>query len=389
VKSPATQQPSYLATQLLTCLATICLSIAVAACSRATSTGSPAIRLTDTAVEVTGLSTDTLNALTSAHYSDDQWQQVFRVAVSKDAPPMLGSYAVSDGIVRFTPAFPLDAGRQYDVAFDAARIPGAPSGSSPVTATVGRPAEHTEPSTVITQIYPTADSVPANVLRMYIEFSAPMGRKSGVEYIKLLDEQGKEVPGAVLPLDYEFWSPDHTRFTVFFDPGRVKQGILPNRQMGRAFKPGEMVTLVVSHEWRDEHGLPLKDDYRRTFHVTAPDERPLDPSQWRIAAPAASSREPVVVTFSKTLDHSLLMRAVGIRRDGNAVAGDVQVGEGEASWRFTPRDAWRAGTYQLFALQDLEDIAGNQVGRAFEVDNFDTVDKDPDPKAVTLPFVVR
>ncbi len=31
------------------------------------------------------------------------------------------------------------------------------------------------------------------------------------------------IRGAVLPLDYEFWSPDHRRFTVFFDPGRVSK----------------------------------------------------------------------------------------------------------------------------------------------------------------------
>jgi hypothetical protein len=44
-------------------------------------------------------------------------------------------------------------------------------------------------------------------MRMYVEFSAPMERKSGVEYITLLDHAGKEIPGAVLPLEYEFWSP--------------------------------------------------------------------------------------------------------------------------------------------------------------------------------------
>jgi len=92
---------------------------------------------------------------------------------------------------------------------------------------------------------------------MYIEFSGPMGRKSGIEYISLLDSSGREIPGAVLPLDYELWSPDHTRFTVLFDPGRVKKGILPNRQMGRPLEVGRSVTLVISREWRDAHGLPL------------------------------------------------------------------------------------------------------------------------------------
>ena len=32
---------------------------------------------------------------------------------------------------------------------------------------------------------------------------------------------------------------------------------------------------------------------------------------------------------------------------------------------------------------------GNQIGRAFEVDNFDTVDKTPNPQTITIPFRVR
>jgi hypothetical protein len=224
---------------------------------------------------------------------------------------------------------------------------------------------------------------------MYIEFSAPMGRKSGIEYITLLDHAGKEIPGAVLPLDYEFWSPDHKRFTVFFDPGRVKQGILPNREMGRAFTPGKTVTLVIDKEWRDEHGLPLKEEHRRVYEVLPADTQPLDPEQWKLTAPAAGGRDAFVATFPRALDHSLLQRALGVRRSDMPIDGDIQIGTGETEWRFIPREPWKPGEYQFLALDVLEDVAGNQVGRAFEVDNFDTVDKDPDPKAVTIPFRVR
>ena len=47
------------------------------------------------------------------------------------------------------------------------------------------------------------------------------------------------------------------------------------------------------------------------------------------------------------------------------------------------------GQYQLLALDILEDVAGNQIGRAFEVDNFDTVDKSPNPQRIMIPFTVR
>ena len=46
-------------------------------------------------------------------------------------------------------------------------------------------------------------------------------------------------------------------------------------------------------------------------------------------------------------------------------------------------------SHQLLALDTLEDAAGNQIGRAFEVDNFDTVDKSPNPQRIMIPFTVR
>ena len=97
----------------------------------------------------------------------------------------------------------------------------------------------------------------------------------------------------------------------------------------------------------------------------------------------------LVVTFPKPLDHGLLMRALGVTRGDTAVAGDVIVAEGETRWMFTPREPWQAGQHRLLALDILEDVAGNQIGRAFEVDNFDTVDKSPDSQRIMTPFDVR
>jgi hypothetical protein len=303
---------------------------------------------------------------------------------------MLGSHAVVRGTLRFTPAFPLDPGRQYEVRFDPSRVPGSAARSAtPLVAMVGRPAAATEPSTVVTQVYPSGDEVPENLLRMYVEFSAPMGRRSGIEHLKLLNGSGVEIPGAVLPLDYEFWSPDHRRFTVFFDPGRVKDGILPNREMGRPLTESGQMTLVVSREWRDEHGLALKDDYRRTYRVTHADTRPIDTAAWKIQAPASRGRDALVVTFPEPLDRGLLMRALGVRQRDAAIDGEIVVSEHETRWAFTPKEPWRAGAYELLALDILEDLAGNQIGRAFEVDNFETVDKSPDPQSIRLPFIVR
>jgi hypothetical protein len=365
---------------------------AAAACSRpAASSSAPAIRLVEPSgatayVDVIGLDGRVVDRLEDADLTAEQWGSFFRVSVSDEAPAILGTYSVVSGALRFTPAFAFDPGRTYKVHFDGARIPiGAPSPVT-LTADVARAATAAGPSTVVAQVYPSGGIVPENLLRMYIEFSAPMGRRTGIEYLRLEDDRGKVVENPFLPLDYEFWSPDRRRFTVFFDPGRVKDGILPNREMGRALYAGRTYTLIISREWRDDQGLPLKEDYRHTMRVGPAQADALDATDWRIVSPPPGSREPVTVTFPYALDHGLLTRALGVRHDGAQVEGDIRVESGETRWVFTPRAPWRPGRYDLLALSILEDAAGNQIGRAFEVDNFDTVDKSPNPQTVLLPF---
>jgi hypothetical protein len=241
---------------------------------------------------------------------------------------------------------------------------------------------------VVNAIYPTADLLPENQLRFYVTFSAPMGRKGGLDYIHLLDESGREVKDPFLPLDAEFWNADWTRYTLFVDPGRQKQGILPNEQLGRSLLRGRTYTIAIDREWRDAEGLPLKEGYRRQFRVGPPDERPLDTKSWRIAAPPTNTRDPLVVTFPDPLDHGLLLRAIGVAKQDQALAGDIAIDRQETRWSFTPRDPWTAGAYRLVVQPILEDLAGNRIGRAFEVDRFDRVDPKPEPDAIALPFTI-
>jgi hypothetical protein len=315
--------------------------------------------------------------------SPEAWTPVFRVAVAADQPPMLGEYVIERRRIRFTPMFPLDPGRHYHVTF-------VPAGAAPITATVGLPARHTTPTTTVAQVFPGGDVIPENQLRLYIHFSAPMGMKGGLEFVHLLDDQGKEVTDPFLPLDAEFWNDDRTRYTVFFDPGRQKRGIPVIEAMGRSLTAGKPVTLVVDAGWRDGNGLPLKESYRRTFRVGPADERPLDHTAWQISAPPSGTRAPLTVAFPEPLDHGLLLRALGVQgADGRPMAGDIIVGAGEVVWSFTPRQFWTEGAHNLVALGMLEDLAGNRIGRAFEVDQFDRSDRSAEPEKTLIPFTVR
>jgi hypothetical protein len=371
------------------------------ACARfGASAPPPQIQLNATlnTVDVTGLPAGSLRALSRTSLTSEHWQALLRVTVKSStatgsaaaAPPAVaGTYGVADGVLRFTPLFPLDEGRQYDVVFNPSRLPGEavePWRKELLTATVGKPAVDRSPSTVVTHIYPSGETMPANQLRMYLHFSAPMDWRSGYDYVELLDDRGRKVVDAFLPLDADFWNDDRTRYTVFFDPGRVKRGILPNRQMGRALEAGRRYTLVVKREWRDGHGLPLKEEFRHEFRATRAIERPLSTDAWNVMAPRAGSHEPLSVTFPDPLDHGLLQRALGVARRGAPLDGQATIETGERRWLFTPREPWTAGEYQIVALAFLEDLAGNRIGRAFEVDDFERTDITSEPERSIVPF---
>lgn len=341
-------------------------------------------------ITVTGFSSAELSSL-GGTFTPDEWRALVRVSVDSATgqnPPVAGQYRVSDNGVEFVPAFSLDPGRRYVVDVDPAKLP-TPRAAAAFHAVVSLPAESRTPTTTVTRMLPTSDVLPENLLRIYLEFSAPMSREHGRDFLKLVDERGNEVTNAFLALDVDFWSPDARRYTVFLDPGRVKRGILPNDQFGRALKPGHRFTLVVDPKWRDEHGQPLAAPFRHEFTVGPADMNPIRTSDWTLSTTKAGSRDPLIVTFPKPLDHGLLYRALGVERDGKPVDGEISIGVTEKEWRFTPSAPWTAGAHNLVALSILEDPMGNKIGRAFDIDSFKEIDKTAAPERTPIPFVVR
>jgi hypothetical protein len=55
----------------------------------------------------------------------------------------------------------------------------------------------------------------------------------------------------------------------------------------------------------------------------------------------------------------------------------------------TPREPWKAGDYKLVVDTGLEDLAGNHIGQAFDIDVFDHVTEHIATSTISVPFVVR
>lgn len=345
------------------------------------------------AIEITGLAAAEVQRL--AALSADERDKAFTVSVgveASDLPPLGGTLTSSGDVLRFQPRFPLEPGLSYRAVLHPTpdENTAAPNKTAPLVQVIEVPASDSDPTTVVTQIYPTAAILPENQLKFYIHFSASMSRGEAYQHVHLLDENDQPVEGVFLELGEELWDAEQRRFTLLFDPGRVKRGLKPREELGPAIVEGRAYSLVVDGAWRDATRTPLNSGARKHFRVGPPDETPIDTGRWELTAPAADSRDPLLVRFGEPLDHSLLERVVRvIGPSGVRIDGTIATGDREACWQFTPEQPWTAGRYQLAADTTLEDLAGNAIGRPFEVDQFDKIDERVETKSVSLPFEVR
>lgn len=323
-------------------------------------------------IEVTGLAPQTLAALREAGFNRAQWEKLLTVTVAgheaTTAGPMLGKYAVDGGAIVFTPRFPLRPGLAYLAVFEPAAIPATlfPDAER-VEATLELPKPPARPATTVAAVYPSGEALPANLLKFYICFSAPMTRGDSHARVRLVDGDDRDVPDAFLELGDELWDSRGMRLTLLFDPGRVKRGLKPHEDVGAPLVEGRRYALVIDDEWLDAQGRPLAHKFIKTFRVTAPDREQPDPARWRLALPPPGTRQPLSVNFDEPLDHALVEHMLAIRDEaGRNIAGQVAIDGHEMRWQFQPEELWQSGVYKLFIDAATEDRAGNSVGRAFE-----------------------
>lgn len=300
-------------------------------------------------------------------------------------PPVAGAYRLEAGALVFEPRYPPAAGVSYWAVFEPAALGFSGAGSS-LRIDVPRPRT---PPTVVEHVYPSADVLPENQLKLYVHFSAPMTRGKAYLHIDLLDDDGQEVERAFLELDQELWTRDFRRLTLLFDPGRIKTGLVPNLEEGRALIPGRMYTLVIGDEWRDASGQPLLREYRKTFRAGPFDDVAPDVATWVLRAPAGGTRDPVTAEFPEPMDHALVGGLLAIVDSlGDPIEGTVDVDRREMRWRFTPAHSWQPGAYELVAGTDLEDLAGNALNGLFEVDLREVDETEVTREFESLPFAV-
>jgi hypothetical protein len=293
-----------------------------------------------------------------------------------ELPAMAGRLIRDGGDVCFVPRFGFADGTTYTVTV-----------ASVTVAVLARPRPERPATAEVVGIRPTAAEVPRNLLRLYVCFSAPMSEGYAEANLRLVDDAGEAMAGALLGARNELWDTARRRLTVLLDHARIKRGLAAHRREGYPLRSGESFRLVVDDGFRDARGGPLRAPAGRRYSVGGDERRRVEPGAWRVTAPPAHSADPLRVAFGRPLDHGLLARCLRVTGpDGEPVGGTGEAGPEERSWRLVPSRPWRPGLHRLVVDPVLEDVAGNSVSRVFDRDLGRPEDDPRPPGPVTVPF---
>jgi len=325
-------------------------------------------------VSVCSLPPDLIAILRSCTRPDEFLRSLFRVTVAQSPSPsgdslpdMSGRYLIFEDEVRFLPHFPFERDLKYRASFDPQPLDG-PLTAKSLNLEFLIPSEQKTPArTEVTDIFPSCDVLPENLLRFYVCFSNSMQRGRALKEISLLDSDGQPVADALYRPPVELWDGNMRHLTVLLDPGRLKRWVGPNVELGPPLKIGQKYTLEIGSGINDLYGRPLRERFRKHFVVGDPVRKRISVENWKILTPATGSRRALVLMFTSPLDWALLLRTITIEsQDGSVIAGQVVVDQHEGRWSFTPASLWIAAVYYIRVGSSLEDVCGNSITGAFD-----------------------
>ncbi len=205
---------------------------------------------------------------------DSILQQVnIRLVKDVEQPVIPGEYLVNKNEIIFEPLLPFTRGLTYGVyvrgkLFDKIEIPRDTSVPQ------------------LLAIYPGSDSLPENLLKIYLVFSHPMMEGHSMDHITLQDEKGDSLAGSFLHLQSELWNEEGTVLSLWLDPGRIKRDLQPNKQFGPPLIKNRHYTLLIDAQWPDKQGTILGRPYSKKFIATERDTVSPNPDQWSLRIPA-------------------------------------------------------------------------------------------------------
>jgi hypothetical protein len=282
--------------------------------------------------------------------------------------PVAGRFELDQDAVCFIPRFPFQDGISYSLLVDL--LPEGRRIEDLEVWTIHRPVPQDTPTTEVVAVYPSADELPVNQLKLYVYFSSPMSEGWAARAVHVRRADNGELLDAVfLATEPELWDRERRRLTLLFDPGRIKRGLASNEEAGYPLIEGVPIIVTMDSKFRDFAGRPLRIGAERRYEIAPPVRARVNPADWRYHCPTAGSKDPLTVEFDRPLDHALLQHSLWVNdRAGVPLQGRGSVGPGEGCWRFEPQSSWEEGQHQLLIDPRLEDLAGNSLIRVFDRD---------------------
>lgn len=310
---------------------------------------------------------DIVKLVQDHNFSFEEWTSFFNVKTNPNSPPVLGEYKIVNNHLAFYPKFLPDPKIRYFVTFS------YPNLSNVLSSEISEQASYTDvvsfepPETTrpeVTSVIPKLDIVPANLLRFYVYFSAPMGFENPYDYIKIEDKDGNELINPFVIIPEGLWNIDRTRLTLLLHPGRVKQGVGPNMIEGDILRAGNFYTLKIHSEWKGSSGEPLKENFSLPINASNPLRKAINVNIWALKATQDQIGILTIVT-DHPLDQPLAKRMLYImNKEGKILPSQVEFVSPEEI-----RVLWRPdGSKELELHIDprLEDVCGNTPLYAFD-----------------------
>ncbi len=279
-----------------------------------------------------------------------------KVTLANSNQNILGNLSEDGDAILFTPLIPLTPGLTYKI-MQAGKFIGE----------IKVPVSNSNEAPHIIAVYPQGDTLPENNLKLYLQFSHAMLTGNAIDHITLL--HGKDtLQDVFLDLQPELWDTTGKVLTLWLDPGRIKRGLVLNRERGNPLKRGDNYQLIISSKWKDSRGLNLQ-EYSKNFVAGPWDDQQPDINKWQLNLPLSGTKDPMVIKLNEPLDHYLLQESVTVLNSrGVPVQGTCSVSNNDGTWEFTPTQPWLAGNYILRVDARLEDLAGNNLNKVFDRD---------------------
>jgi hypothetical protein len=350
---------------------------------------------TSKGITVANLDPDLMTCLGRYLQAGGPLQSILRVnvvptgeSIDDDLPDVFGHCQILEDGVRFMPHFPFERGLRYRASFDP-RPFGRGELSDMLKIEFSLPGEQSVLPMQVKHIFPSSRCLPENLLRFYVCFSNSMQRSRARSEITLLGSDGKPAPDALYRAPVELWDRSMQHLTILLDPGRLKRGVGPNRELGPPLKTGQIYTLAVGAGMTDLSGRQLGETVYKRFYVTDPVREPVAVERWKIVPPVTDSCQPLVLTFPRPLDWALLPHSITIASTcGQPIDGHVEIDECETRWSFVSTLPWVPGSYHVRIASSLEDVCGNNVIAAFDRTLRSGSDLASEPTGCSIPFRV-